>query len=593
MLEELKISLKKFADTIFQLSKIINPEQPLSSQYVLKDLADYAMFIAASDGYLKDIEVETINYYFDTKFTLEEMMTYINCNKIFSDTFEKTPPQLLIITVMFDNLCFETDEQSSSETIFCHLLLKSYKIIAEEIINCDGVASESELAETNLYLNMIENYINNNLRLPNQINSNHSVQNGIDDISNLSGIEFENICKTLIEKMGFEVETTKASGDGGIDLIAISHQPLFEGTYIIQCKRYSGSVGEPIIRDLYGVVTAYRANKGILITTGSFTKSAIEFAYGKQLELIDGKKLNSLLNKYNNNTTIDTNNNARLKELINGLLIDPENDFELPINSLKKNPDDELTRLKLIQKLLEACELTSTKYYNIFTHQSEKIKVEDRIILFNEAKKHIEIYRKKADKSNIRKKYLIDTLDMFLIQFSIYEGDFLSAVKKYIQLINQKELYVGQGFRKSKDLPNRVISNMYRTIYNIVQIAVISRNDYFINKMYNSGKIIIENMTQLYLDESKINKNIFFKNQYELATKIKEPSAFYFFDSFTIDSFIDYAYFNGNMNGGVDGDEYPILINNDQLYIYIWNSDCVGTINNLKSKLSDAIRFMY
>lgn len=118
------------------------------------------------------------------------------------------------------------------------------------------------------------------------------------DINSLSGIEFENVCQQLIEKMGFSVETTKASGDGGIDLIAYNHEPVLSGKYIIQCKRYSGSVGEPIIRDLYGVVTSERANKGILMTTGYFTKSAIAFAEGKPIELIDGQQLNALLKKY-------------------------------------------------------------------------------------------------------------------------------------------------------------------------------------------------------------------------------------------------------------------------------------------------------
>lgn len=118
------------------------------------------------------------------------------------------------------------------------------------------------------------------------------------DINSLSGIEFENICQQLIEKMGFSVETTKASGDGGIDLIANNYEPILSGRYIIQCKRYSSSVGEPIIRDLYGVITSERANKGILMTTGYFTKSAVSFAEGKQIELIDGAKLNGLLMKY-------------------------------------------------------------------------------------------------------------------------------------------------------------------------------------------------------------------------------------------------------------------------------------------------------
>lgn len=118
------------------------------------------------------------------------------------------------------------------------------------------------------------------------------------DIDKLSGIEFENVCQVLVEKMGFTTQTTKASGDGGIDLIAYNHQPLLSGKYIIQCKRYAGSVGEPIIRDLYGVIMSERANKGILMTTCHFTKSAISFAEGKPIELIDGIKLKELLTQY-------------------------------------------------------------------------------------------------------------------------------------------------------------------------------------------------------------------------------------------------------------------------------------------------------
>ena len=121
-----------------------------------------------------------------------------------------------------------------------------------------------------------------------------------EDINSLTGVEFENVCKKLLENMGFSVETTKTTGDGGIDLIAYNSQPLLSGKYIIQCKRYAGSVGEPVIRDLYGVITSERANKGILMTSGVFTKQAQLFADGKPIELIDGVKLRELLrNSYN------------------------------------------------------------------------------------------------------------------------------------------------------------------------------------------------------------------------------------------------------------------------------------------------------
>lgn len=117
----------------------------------------------------------------------------------------------------------------------------------------------------------------------------------MENINSLSGVEFEKLCQSLLYKLGFDVETTKQSGDGGIDLIAYNYQPFYSGKYIVQCKRYSGSVGEPVLRDLYGVITAEHANKGILITTGHFTVSATRFAENKNLELIDGEALTAIL----------------------------------------------------------------------------------------------------------------------------------------------------------------------------------------------------------------------------------------------------------------------------------------------------------
>lgn len=73
---------------------------------------------------------------------------------------------------------------------------------------------------------------------------------------------------------------------------------MLEGKYLIQCKRYSNPVGVSILRDLYGTVHSENANKGILITTASFTSIAKTFAEGKQIELIDGNKLKSLLEEY-------------------------------------------------------------------------------------------------------------------------------------------------------------------------------------------------------------------------------------------------------------------------------------------------------
>lgn len=102
------------------------------------------------------------------------------------------------------------------------------------------------------------------------------------------GTSFEQEVLTYLQTMGFEAERTEKTADGGIDIIAHSNEPLFQGKYVIQCKNWSNPVGEPVVRDLYGVVTAERANKGILITASRFTASAMKFAKDKPLELIDG-----------------------------------------------------------------------------------------------------------------------------------------------------------------------------------------------------------------------------------------------------------------------------------------------------------------
>lgn len=118
------------------------------------------------------------------------------------------------------------------------------------------------------------------------------------NIDLLNGYEFEDLICELLRKMRFSVEHTMLSGDGGIDIIAYSNDIMLKGKYLVQCKCFSGMVGEPYIRDLFGVVLSQNANKGILITNSFFTKKAIEFAEGKNIELINGDQLNDLLHKY-------------------------------------------------------------------------------------------------------------------------------------------------------------------------------------------------------------------------------------------------------------------------------------------------------
>lgn len=119
------------------------------------------------------------------------------------------------------------------------------------------------------------------------------------DFSSLDGYMFEELILLLFKEMGFLVEKTALSGDGGIDIIAYQQEPIFKGKYLIQCKNWRNRVGQPEVRDLYGVVMSENANKGMLITTSDFSNQAIEFAENKNIELIGYNELTYLLKKYN------------------------------------------------------------------------------------------------------------------------------------------------------------------------------------------------------------------------------------------------------------------------------------------------------
>ena len=104
----------------------------------------------------------------------------------------------------------------------------------------------------------------------------------------LSPGEFEEWTGVLFERHGYRVRNTPDTADHGIDLMVTS--PRGERA-VVQCKRYRGTVGEPVVRDLYGTMLHVEADLGFLVTTGSISRAARTWARGKPLELIDGQRL--------------------------------------------------------------------------------------------------------------------------------------------------------------------------------------------------------------------------------------------------------------------------------------------------------------
>ena len=117
------------------------------------------------------------------------------------------------------------------------------------------------------------------------------------NLERMSGVDFERLVTVLLARMEFRPAMTKATGDGGVDIVAVLDKPILGGKYLFQCKRYAPQnlVGAWTVRDFYGAATADKAVKGILITTSDFTPQAREFAERVGLELINLAQLQRLL----------------------------------------------------------------------------------------------------------------------------------------------------------------------------------------------------------------------------------------------------------------------------------------------------------
>ena len=123
----------------------------------------------------------------------------------------------------------------------------------------------------------------------------------LDTLQNMPPDAFERLCQRLLRESGFiEVEVTGRSGDGGIDGHGIIRLAgLISFPVLFQCKRYSGSVSPSVVRDFRGAMMG-RAEKGVILTTGGFTKEAQREATrdgATPIDLIDGELLMDKMNE--------------------------------------------------------------------------------------------------------------------------------------------------------------------------------------------------------------------------------------------------------------------------------------------------------
>lgn len=128
---------------------------------------------------------------------------------------------------------------------------------------------------------------------------------GTEALSGLTWQSFELLVGEYYRGKGYSVlENGGGGADDGIDLTLKRRGE----TYLVQCKHWRAwKVGVEVVRELYGVMAAEQATGGVVVTSGRFTQPALDFAEGRNIELIDGQKLTRL---------IDSVNKVRAREVI-------------------------------------------------------------------------------------------------------------------------------------------------------------------------------------------------------------------------------------------------------------------------------------
>ncbi|MGB9130079.1 MAG: restriction endonuclease, partial [Thiobacillus sp.] len=112
-------------------------------------------------------------------------------------------------------------------------------------------------------------------------------------LNDMSWQQFEALVGEAFRRKGYAVTETGGGGaDGGIDLALKK-----EGeTFLVQCKQWKAfKVSVNTVRELYGVMAAEGATGGYVVTSGVFTDEARAFAAGRNIELLDGKALHTLI----------------------------------------------------------------------------------------------------------------------------------------------------------------------------------------------------------------------------------------------------------------------------------------------------------
>jgi restriction system protein len=116
----------------------------------------------------------------------------------------------------------------------------------------------------------------------------------IGDVDAMGGVEFEHFLGSLFRAMGYQVQVTQASGDQGADLVL----EKFGDRTVVQAKRYSATVSNSAVQEAVAAKAHYRSRHALVVTSSSFTTSALALAASNGVDLWDRGRLESMISTY-------------------------------------------------------------------------------------------------------------------------------------------------------------------------------------------------------------------------------------------------------------------------------------------------------
>lgn len=180
--EFIRDSLGDLCDAIDQAPLGIKDFDWPTRKSLILDLSSYLMYLSASDGNIVWQEAAYISECLDTTLSVEDIICLIKENNLYSSEFASRVPLTLQIFVKADNMAIENANYSVS-----NMLYETYGVMGKEFLACDDDIDNEEIDDMLIYLNMLRNYIEENLlypidiKMPEEIGQEYMVETGLED----------------------------------------------------------------------------------------------------------------------------------------------------------------------------------------------------------------------------------------------------------------------------------------------------------------------------------------------------------------------------------------------------------------------------